>query len=45
MADRRMPHRLDDDVDDPVATRYRTPMAAATEPYLKTRRWRRAEQA
>jgi len=40
-----MPHRLDDDVDDPVATRYRTPMAAATEPYLKTRRWRRAEQA
>jgi len=37
-----MASRLDD-VDDPVATRYRTPMAAATEPYLKTRRWRRAE--
>jgi len=42
MPDRRLPHRLDD-VDDPVATRYRTSMAAATEPYLKTRRWRRAE--
>src|SRR2546428_2011814 len=27
MPDRRMPHRLDD-VDDPMATRYRTPMAA-----------------
>src|SRR5438093_5480875 len=30
MPDRRLPHRLDD-VDDPVATRYRTSMAAATD--------------
>src|SRR2546426_12670991 len=30
MPDWRMSHRLDD-VDDPVATRYRTPMAAATD--------------
>ena len=37
-----MPSRLDD-VDELATTRYRTPMAAATEPSLKTRRWRRVE--